>query len=290
LEDWALIRRLAAEGVPKARIAERLEISRTTVVKAVSSDAPPRYERKPGPRSFTEFEPRVRALLKDVPDMLAERVGWSGSIRWFSENVKTPRVEQRPVDPADRISWAAGDAALFPTNLEGQRISRTGLLHYAFAVGAFTLTYLAISGMTPALRDLDPSGWTRAPLRSAGLGGVDRGTRARLRRRHDVPTPAQGLRTVRTCLPAYHQRLVRPRRRFDHQPIELTHPASRAIQTCHMWSTTTTRSEPPGRNCAGLTPGSPFGCSDEPSPKQAARLLSHDPRDCRRRGDLGPPR
>jgi hypothetical protein len=90
-------------------------ISRTTVIKAVSSDAPPRYERKPGPRSFTEFEPRVRALLEDVPDMpatvLAERVGWTGSIRWFSENVKALRVEHRPVDPADRLSWAAGDAA-----------------------------------------------------------------------------------------------------------------------------------------------------------------------------------
>jgi hypothetical protein len=72
-------------------------------VKAVSSDAPPRYERKPGPRSFTEFEPRVRALLKDVPNLpatvLAERVGWSGSIRWFSENVKTLRVEQPPGSP-----------------------------------------------------------------------------------------------------------------------------------------------------------------------------------------------
>jgi hypothetical protein len=115
LEDWALIRRLAAEGVPKARIAERLGISRTTVIKAVSSDAPPRYERRPGPRSFTEFEPRVRALLDEVPDMpatvLAERVGWAGSIRWFSENVKGLRVEHRPVDPADRLSWAAGDAA-----------------------------------------------------------------------------------------------------------------------------------------------------------------------------------
>jgi hypothetical protein len=115
LEDWALIRRLAAEGVPKARIADRLGISRTTVIKAVNSDAPPRYERKPGPRSFTEFEPRVRALLMDVPDMpatvLAERVGWTGSIRWFSENVKGLRVEHRPIDPADRLSWAAGDAA-----------------------------------------------------------------------------------------------------------------------------------------------------------------------------------
>jgi transposase len=115
LEDWALIRRLAAEGVPKARIAERLGISRTTVIKAVSSQAPPRYERSAGPTSFTVFEPRVRALLREVPDMpatvLAERVGWTGSIRWFRDNVKRLRPEHRPVDPADRILWAAGDAA-----------------------------------------------------------------------------------------------------------------------------------------------------------------------------------
>jgi hypothetical protein len=115
LEDWALIRRLAAEGVPKARIAERLGISRTTVIKAVSSQAPPRYERSPGPTSFTVFEPRVRSLLAQTPDMpatvLAERVGWTGSIRWFSENVKRLRPEHRPIDPADRLVWAAGDAA-----------------------------------------------------------------------------------------------------------------------------------------------------------------------------------
>jgi hypothetical protein len=115
LEDWALIRRLAADGVPKARIAARLGISRTTVIKAVKSDAPPRYVRSPGPTSFTEFEPHVRALLAEVPDMpatvLAERVGWTGSIRWFSENVKRLRPEHRPVDPADRLTWVPGDAA-----------------------------------------------------------------------------------------------------------------------------------------------------------------------------------
>jgi hypothetical protein len=115
LEDWALIRRLAAEGVPKARIAQRLGISRTTVIKAVNSDAPPRYERSPGPTSFTVFEPRVRALLEQTPDMpatvLAERVGWTGSIRWFSDNVRRLRPEHRPVDPADRLIWAPGDAA-----------------------------------------------------------------------------------------------------------------------------------------------------------------------------------
>jgi hypothetical protein len=115
LEDWALIRRLAAEGVPNARIARRLGISRTTVIKAVNSDSPPRYERTPTPTSFTVFEPRVRALLEETPDMpatvLAERVGWEGSIRWFRDNVKRLRPEVRPPDPADRIIWAPGDAA-----------------------------------------------------------------------------------------------------------------------------------------------------------------------------------
>jgi transposase len=114
LEDWALIRRLAAEGVPKARIAERLGISRTTVIKAVASDAPPAYVRTPKETSFTAFEARVVALLEQVPDMpatvLAERVGWEGSIRWFSQNVKQLRPQVRPVDPADRLSWEAGDA------------------------------------------------------------------------------------------------------------------------------------------------------------------------------------
>lgn len=115
MEDWALIRRLAADGVPKSRIAERLGISRTTVIKAVNSDAPPRYVRAPGPTSFTEFEPHVRALLERTPDMpatvLAERVGWTGSIRWFSDNVRRLRPDHVRIDPADRIVWTAGDAA-----------------------------------------------------------------------------------------------------------------------------------------------------------------------------------
>lgn len=110
-----MIRRLAAEGVPKARIAARLGISRTTVVKAVASDAPPKYERRPVATSFAVFEPRVRALLAAEPELpatvLAERVGWTGSITWFRENVRRLRPEFRRVDPADRISWEPGDAA-----------------------------------------------------------------------------------------------------------------------------------------------------------------------------------
>jgi hypothetical protein len=80
LEDWALIRRLAAEGVPKARMAERLGISRTTVLRAVSRTLRLAMSASPGRRSFTVFEPRVRALLEQTPDrpapVLVERVGW----------------------------------------------------------------------------------------------------------------------------------------------------------------------------------------------------------------------
>ena len=115
MEDWALIRRLAAEGVPKARIAERLGISRTTVVKAVQSQSPPRYERRASATSFSPFEARVRALLADDPELpavvLAERVDWPGSMSWFRQNVKSLRPEHRRIDPADRLVWEPGDAA-----------------------------------------------------------------------------------------------------------------------------------------------------------------------------------
>ena len=79
MEDWALITALAAEGVPKTQIAERLGISRNTVTKAVNSTEAPKYERAPlAATSFTPFEARVRGLLAEFPEMpatvLAERV------------------------------------------------------------------------------------------------------------------------------------------------------------------------------------------------------------------------
>ncbi|HMT62768.1 MAG TPA: IS21 family transposase [Microthrixaceae bacterium] len=116
LEDWALIRRLAAEGVPKTQIADRLGISRNTVARAVASTELPKYERaRVETTSFSPFEKRVRVLLAEFPDMpatvLAERVGWTGSSSWFRENVARLRPEQQRRDPADRLVWAAGDAA-----------------------------------------------------------------------------------------------------------------------------------------------------------------------------------
>ncbi|WP_033107586.1 IS21 family transposase [Microbacterium profundi] len=115
VEDWALIRRLVADGVPRRQVAQDLGIGRATVDRAVVSDRPPKYERRSVPTAFTPFERRVRVMLEEHPDMpatvIAERVGWDGSITWFRDNVRQLRPQYRRIDPVDRLEWAPGDAA-----------------------------------------------------------------------------------------------------------------------------------------------------------------------------------
>ena len=110
-----MIRRLVAEGVPRRQVARRLGIGRATVDRALGSDRPPKYERKAVITSFAAFDARVRAILAEHPEMpatvIAERVGWTGSITWFRDNVRPLRSQYRRPDPADRLTWAAGDAA-----------------------------------------------------------------------------------------------------------------------------------------------------------------------------------
>lgn len=115
MEDWALIRRLVADGVPQRQVARDLGVGRSTVARALASDRPPKYERPAVPTSFTPFEPLVKQLLAKTPDMpatvIAKRVGWTGSITWFREHVRRLRPAHFPVDPSDRLTWLPGDAA-----------------------------------------------------------------------------------------------------------------------------------------------------------------------------------
>ncbi|WP_406358152.1 DUF998 domain-containing protein [Streptomyces sp. NBC_00658] len=53
--------------------------------------------------------------------------------------------------PAMRLGMA-----LFRTDLEGEKLTPTGRLHYLFAIAAFAFTYAAISGMTPRLTSVLP--------------------------------------------------------------------------------------------------------------------------------------
>jgi len=194
LEDWALIRRLAAEGVPKTRIAERLGISRNTVAAAVNSTEPPRYERAPATStSFTPFEERVRALLAECPEMpatvLAERVEWSGSISWFRENVARLRPEQRRPDPADRLVWSPGDAAQcdlwFPPKRIPLEDGTTALLPVLVIVPAFSRFITGEMVPTRHTEDLLLGSWSlirsfgRVPRRLIWDGETGIGRRGR---------------------------------------------------------------------------------------------------------------
>ena len=121
-----MIRRLVAEGVPQRQVARDLGVGRATVARAVASDSPPRYSRPAVATAFTPFEGRVRAILVEHPEMpatvIAERVGWQGSITWFRDNVRRLRPEHWPPDPADRLVWEAGDAAQCDLWFPPQRI------------------------------------------------------------------------------------------------------------------------------------------------------------------------
>ena len=116
VEDWAEIRRLRrAEKLPVAQIARVLGISRNTVYAALESDAPPRYERKAAGSIVDEVEPRIRELLKAYPTMpatvIAERIGWTRSIRVLSSRVAELRPAFLPPDPAGRTSYEVGEIA-----------------------------------------------------------------------------------------------------------------------------------------------------------------------------------
>ncbi len=153
MEDWALIRRLVADGVPQRQVAKDLGIARATVARAVALAGPPKYQRAAGPNAFTAYEPAVRALLAEHPDLpatvLAERVAWTGSITWFREHVAPLRAPYRRPDPADRLVHAPGDvvqcdlwfpAVRIPTGVAG----RTAVLPVLVMVAAHSRFITAV--------------------------------------------------------------------------------------------------------------------------------------------------
>lgn len=116
VEDWAEIRRLhRSEGLPIKEIARVLGVARNTVRAALASDGPPKYERAPAGSIVDEVEPRIRELLAVYPTMpatvIAERIGWSRSIRVLSARVAELRPVYLPPDPASRTVYVAGEIA-----------------------------------------------------------------------------------------------------------------------------------------------------------------------------------
>jgi transposase len=80
---------------------------------ALASDAPPKYVRLPQRSIVDDVKPRIRELLQAFPTMpatvIAERIGWTRSIRVLSGRVAELRPVYLPPDPASRTSNRAED-------------------------------------------------------------------------------------------------------------------------------------------------------------------------------------
>jgi transposase len=116
VEDWAEVRRLhVSERLSQAGIARRLGISRNTVAKALASQDPPRYRRPPKGSAVDAFEPAIRSVLAEFPDMpatvIAERIGWDRSLTVLKDRVRQLRPLFVPPDPCDRVEYAPGQVA-----------------------------------------------------------------------------------------------------------------------------------------------------------------------------------
>lgn len=114
MEDWAQIRYLRKQGLSIRKIAAEVGCAKKTVERALAADKPPAYKKRASTvTSFTPFGPQVRALLEQTPTLpatvIAERVGWTGSITWFRDNVRRIRPDYQPADPVDTLTHRPGE-------------------------------------------------------------------------------------------------------------------------------------------------------------------------------------
>jgi transposase len=107
------VRTLAADGVSQREIAARLGINRRTVRRMLGAEEPPRYRRRAPGSKVDVFEPVIRQVLVEWPQIKAPRMaeilrehGYEGSV----DLVKRRLRELRPPTerPAQRTGYRPG--------------------------------------------------------------------------------------------------------------------------------------------------------------------------------------
>jgi transposase len=112
--EWAQVRALAVDGVSRREIACRLGMNRRTVARLLGSEEPPRYRRAPVGSQLDRFEPVLRRLLEEWPQIKAPRLteilrcdyGYTGSLRLVQARLQ--QLRPSPVRPAQRTGYRPG--------------------------------------------------------------------------------------------------------------------------------------------------------------------------------------
>jgi transposase len=116
VHDWAKVKELVREGVPKRHIAERLGCSRTTVYRLLLLETPPRYERAPAGSLLEPFKDAVAALLRadatapaTVIRQHLQRQGYGGGISILKEYLASVRPAFLAARDFQRTVYAPGE-------------------------------------------------------------------------------------------------------------------------------------------------------------------------------------
>jgi transposase len=112
--EWAQVRALAADGVSEREIARRLGINRRTAARLARSEEPPRYRRAETASKLDPFEPVLRGLLVEWPqikapratELLREEYGYDGSVDLVKRRLR--QLRPRALRPAQRTGYRPG--------------------------------------------------------------------------------------------------------------------------------------------------------------------------------------
>jgi transposase len=111
--EWAQVRAMAADGTSQREIAAQLGINRRTVSRMLAADEPPRYRRTPQGSKVDPFEPVIRRVLEEWPQIKAPRMteilreyGYAGSVDLVKRRLRVLRPPSER--PAQRTGYRPG--------------------------------------------------------------------------------------------------------------------------------------------------------------------------------------
>jgi transposase len=117
VEDWAEVQRLFhREGLSKRRIARRLGMSRTTVIRLLALAEPPRYERQGSASLLDPHRDEIAAMLGADPTVPATvirehlaRAGYTGGITILKDHLARVRPAFTAARAFQRTSYLPGE-------------------------------------------------------------------------------------------------------------------------------------------------------------------------------------